>query len=258
MRALLNVLMIVVIPAVVMAQAPVPVGSAKLQSPATIAQLDTGKLKGEPTRLGWSPDGKQFYLQTVEGPLHQPKATHHYVIDAVDGKVKDTEGEPSWFAAFWALKSNKTSPDTPTLGIALASETRIEKTTSTPTGGDLARGGAGGSEGTTATDAIAAATNSQPVMVHTMKLHGQTIGEFVNSVIVPGMTFGWAPKGSQAIVYSELKGGKLVLMDNTGKKQDLDGTKDTLLPMWSADGTQLAWLQRDGKKKFQLKVARLN
>jgi hypothetical protein len=258
MRALLKALMIVAVPSVVVAQTPVAVGNAKLQTPATIAQLDMGKLKGEPTRLGWSPDGKQFYLQTVEGPLHQPKATHHYVIDAADGKVKDSEGEPSWFAPFWALKSDKTSPDTPTLGIALASETRLEKTTSTPTGGDLARGGVGGTEGTTATDAITAAHNSQSVMVHTMKLHGQTIGEFVNSVIVPGLTFGWAPKGSQAIVYSELKGGKLVLMDNTGKKQDLDGTKDTLLPMWSNDASQLAWLQRDGKKKFALKTARLN
>ncbi len=91
-----------------------------------------------------------------------------------------------------------------------------------------------------------------------MKLHGQTIGEFINSVIVPGMTFAWAPKGSQAIVYSDLKSGKLVLMDNTGKRQDLDGTKDAVFPMWSNDGARLAWLQRDGKKKFALKTARLN
>lgn len=257
MRGLLNVVMIVAAPAAGLAQTPMAVGSARLEEPAIVAQLDMGKLKGEPTRLGWSPDGREFYLQTVEGPLHQPKATRHYVIDAADGKVKDVDAEPGWFSSFWAFKSNKTSPDLPTLGIALASETRTEKTTSTPNGGDLARGGTGGSEGTTSGEAIAAATNSQTVMVHTMKLHGQTIGEFVNSVIVPGMTFGWAPKGSQAIVYSELKGGRLILMDNAGKKQTLDGTKDALFPMWSGDGRQLAWLQRDGKKKFALKTAHL-
>ena len=258
MRALLKALMIVAIPAAIVAQTPLPVGNAKRQTPATIAQLDMGKLKGAPFRVGWSPDGRQFYLQTVEGPFHKPKATHHYVIDATDGKVQDAEVEPAWFSAYWALKSNKTSPDAPSIEIGVKSESRLEKTTSTPTGGDLARGGAGGTEGTTSTDAITAAHNSQTVVVHTMTLHGQAIGEFINSVTVPGMTFAWAPKGAQAIVYSELKNGKLVLMDNAGKKQDLAGTKDALFPMWSADGGQLAWLQRDGKKKFQLRVARLN
>lgn len=258
MSSLLNALIVLAIPALVAAQAPIAVGSAKLQTPATIAQLDMGKLKGEPFRAGWSPDGRQFYLQTVEGPFHKPTAVRHYVIDATDGKVQNAEGEPAWFAAVWAVKSNKASPDTPAIEIALKSESRVEKTTSTPTGGDLARGGVGGTDGTTSGDAIAAANNSQAVSVHTMKLHGQTIGEFINSVIVPGMTFAWAPKGSQAIVYSEVKGGKLVLMDNSGKRQDLDGTKDAIFPMWSPDGNQLAWLQRDGKKKFALKTARLN
>lgn len=256
MRALRNAAIIIAIPAAVIAQGPLAVESAKLDSPATIAELDMGKLKGVPTRLGWSPDGKEFYLQTVEGPLHQPKSIRHYVIDAVDGKVKDAEAEPAWFREFWMMKSNKTSPDTPSLAIGLSSENRVEKTTSTPTGGDLARGGVGGTEGTSSTDAITAAHNSQSMTVHVMKLHGQTIGEFVNSVTVPGMTFGWAPKGSQAIAYSEVKGGKLVLMSNTGKKQELAGTKDTSFPMWSSDGTQLAWLQKNGKK-FALKTARL-
>lgn len=255
MGVLANAVMFLAIPVAVMTQAPVAVGNAKLDAPTTIAELDMGKLKGVPTRLGWSPDGKAFYLQTVEGPLHQPKAIHHYVIDGADGKVKDAKGEPAWFGPFWAAKSNKASPESPSVQIDLTSENRVEKTTSVPTGGDLARGGVGGTEGTTSGDAITAANNSQSMTVHIMKLHGQTIGEFVNSVTVPGMTFGWAPKGSQAIVYTEVKGGKLVLMDHAGKKQALDGAKDALFPMWSPDATQLAWLQKDGKKKFELKVA---
>ena len=257
MRALLTAVVMLVIPAAAVAQSAIAVETAKLAAPSTIAQLDMGKLKGAPFRVGWSPDGRQFYLQTVEGPFHKPKATHHYVIDATGGKVQDAEVEPAWFSAYWALKSNKTSPDAPSIEIGVKSESRLEKTTSTPTGGDLARGGAGGTEGTTSTDAITAAHNSQTVVVHTMTLHGQTIGEFINSVTVPGMTFAWAPKGVQAIVYSELKNGKLVLMDNAGKRQDLAGTKDALFPMWSGDGSRLAWLQRDGKKKFALKVAQV-
>src|SRR5688572_734864 len=175
MRALITALMILAIAAGVSAQAPIDVAKTKLAAAATIAQLDMGKLKGAPFRAGWSPDGTQFYLQTVEGPFHERKATHHYVIDGTDGKVQNVEGEPAWFAAYWDLKSNKTSPDAASLEIALSSETRVEKTTSSPTGGDLARGGAGGTEGTTSTDAITAAHNSQAVSVRTMKLHGQTI-----------------------------------------------------------------------------------
>src|SRR6187549_305919 len=165
MRALINALMIVAISAGVSAQAPIDVAKAKLNAAATIAQLDMGKLKGAPFRVGWSPDGAQFYVQTVEGPFHERKATHHYLIDATDGKVQNTEGEPAWFAAFWDLKSNKSSPDAPSVEIALSSESRVEKTTSTPTGGDLARGGAGGTDGTSSTDAISAAHNSQAVSV---------------------------------------------------------------------------------------------
>ena len=46
-------------------------------------------------------------------------------------------------------------------------------------------------------------------------------------------------------------------MDVTGKRQEIDDTKDALLPMWSKDATRLAWLEKDGKKKYELKVASL-
>jgi hypothetical protein len=257
MKALLNALMIVAVPAALLAQSPLPVGNVTLSAPATIAEIDMNKLKGEPSRMAWSPDGTQIYLQTIEGAFHQPKAIRHYVIGAADGKVKDVPAEPDWFGAYWAVKSHKASPDEPTTEIALTSENRVEKTTSVPRGGDLARGGADtGSNGSSSGEAIAAAANAQTVTVHTMKLHGQTIGEFINSVIVPGLTFAWAPKGSKAIAYTEPKGGRLVLMDTEGKKQEL-GIKDAILPMWSQDATQLAWLQKDGKRKFELKVAQV-
>ena len=95
------------------------------------------------------------------------------------------------------------------------------------------------------------------VVVHSMKVKGELVGEFTNSVIVPGLTFAWAPKGSQAIAYSQAKGGKLYVMGSDGKKQEISGTKETLLPAWSHDAKKIAWLQRDGKKKFDLKVAEL-
>ena len=253
---ILSALMIAALPAAVLAQAPLPVGSVTLSSPATIAEVDMNKLKGQPSRMGWSADGKEIYLQTIEGAFHEPKAIRHYMISATDGKVKDVEAEPAWFAPYWAVKSHKASPDVPSTEIALETEQRRETATSVPRGGEMARGGVdAGSSGTSAEDVLKAAHGSQTSVVYTMKLHGQTIGEFVNSVLVPGLTFAWAPKGSKAIAYAELKGGRLVLMDPDGKRQTLDGTKDALLPMWSHDATQLAWLQKDGKKKYELKVA---
>jgi len=258
MKALLNSLMIVALPAILIAQSPLAVGAVTASAPSTVAKLDMNKLKGEPSRLAWSPDGSQFYLQTIEGPFHQPKSVRHYMIDAKTGEVNDAQAEPAWFSAYWAVKSHKASPDVPATEIALATENRREKTTSVPRGGDLARGGADtGETGSSAGEALAAAANAQTVTVHTMKLHGETIGEFVNSVIVPGLTFAWAPKGIRAIAYTAQKNGKIVLMNPEGKKQELDGTKDSLLPMWSADGSQLAWLQKDGKKKYELKVTSL-
>ena len=256
MKRLLIAASIALLPVAAIAQTPLPVGSVTLSSPTTLTTLDMDQLKGSPSRMAWSPDLTQIYLQTIEGPFHQPKAVRHYLVTAADGKVNSVQGEPEWFSAYWSVKSHKSSPDAPSVEIALSSENKREKTTSVPRGGDLARGGADtGETGSSAGEALAAANNSQTVTVHTMKLHGQAIGEFVNSVIVPGLTFAWAPKGTQAIAYADPKGGKIYLMDPNGKKQDLDGTKDALLPMWSHDAKKLAWLQKDGKKKFELKIA---
>ena len=44
-------------------------------------------------------------------------------------------------------------------------------------------------------------------------------------------------------------------LDAEGNKQEIAGTKESLLPSWSPDGSKLAWIQRDGRKKFVLQVA---
>jgi Tol biopolymer transport system component len=89
-----------------------------------------------------------------------------------------------------------------------------------------------------------------------MRLAGETVGEFVNSVIVPGLTFGWGPKGSTVIAYAAQKSGRVVVMDAKGSKQEVAGSKDAILPAWSPDGSRLAWLQKDGKKKYELRIAK--
>jgi hypothetical protein len=45
-------------------------------------------------------------------------------------------------------------------------------------------------------------------------------------------------------------------MDAKGSKQEVAGSKDAILPAWSPDGSRLAWLQKDGKKKYELRIAK--
>lgn len=234
------------------------VQNLKLAEPTTIAELDMGKLKGTPSRLAWSADGSRLYVQTMEGTFGQPNAKlRHYVFAASNGSKEDVQAEPEWASAYWAAKSGQTPPGDPSLKIALETEQRRERTVSVPKGGDLARGGTVPDQ-TSDDGGAAAAFNSQSVTVHSMRLGRETIGEFVNSVIVPGLTFGWGPKGSSVIAFAAQKSGRIVVMDARGSKQEIAGSQDAILPAWSPDGGSIAWLQKDGRRSFLLRVARVS
>jgi hypothetical protein len=249
---------LIVLPTILVAQSPIRAGALKVSEPVKVTELDMDKLKGQPSRLAWSEDGMQLYVQTMEGNFGQPGQKHrHYVVNVAEGSRKDLQVEPEWAAAYWTTKSGQASPDGPPLKIELKQETRTEQTVSTPMGGALARGGTGGDTGTGAGEAIAAADNRQRVMVNAMVLRGTTVGEFVNSVIVPGLTFGWGPKGTKVIAFADPKSGRVIVLDEKGEKREVPGTKAAILPAWSGDAKQIAWLQKEGKKKYVLQIARV-
>ena len=249
---------LIVCPAILAAQSPVRIATLKVSQASKVAELDMDKLKGQPSRLAWSDDGAQLYVQTMEGTFGQPgQKLRHYAVTLADEKRQDLPAEPEWASAYWTGKSGQTSPDGPPLKVELKSETRTEKGVSAPMGGELARGGVGGETGTGAGDAATAAYNQQSIPVHTMLVSGTIVGQFVNSVIVPGLTFGWGPRGSKVIAFADHRNGRVMVMDERGEKREVPGSKDAILPAWSADGTRIAWLQRDGKKKFTLQVARV-
>jgi hypothetical protein len=247
--------LLLALPALAYSQTPLKVETLSFSEPATIVELDMGKLKGEPSRLAWSPDGKQFYVQTTENRGKPNAKIRHYVFTG-DGKQENAGQEPTWAAEYWILKSGQAPPDNPALKIEIKTEQRQQRTTSAPMGGDMARGGVDtGASGASAGDAGSAAYGQQAATVHSMVLKGQTIGEFVNSVIVPGETFGWGPRGSKVIAFTTPKDGEVVVMDFEGKRKEVGHSESALLPAWSFDASRLAWLQRDGRRKYVLKVA---
>lgn len=226
----------------------------KFTETRAVATLEGGWLKGEAARLAWSPDGKELYFSTIEGGFGKPDAKrYHYVISVADGKRRELQVEPEWAAEYWIAKSGQASPDDPAYKIELKSEQRSERTTSVPRGGDLARGGVTTATGTSNEDSIANAMNTQIVFMNSMLLHGQLVGYFENSVIVPGLTFGWGPKGSKVIAYAA-KDGTLVVMDATGGRKDVPASSAAVLPAWSPDGSRLAWLKKDGRRKYVVQV----
>jgi len=232
------------------------VNSLRFSRPAPLAALDMETLKGEPSRLSWSPDGTRLYLQTLEGGFGQPDVTlHHYVLRAAEGAIEPVAEEPEWAREYWLAKSGQESPDDPPLRIALKTERQKAQTTSLPTGGDLARGGL--SPNMTDNDQLTI-IGTQSVSVITLLLMNEVVGEFINSVLVPGLTYGWGPMGARVIVFTAPKSGRVVAMDDLGQKQELPGSKDAILPAWSPNGDRVVWLQKDGRRKFVLQVARVS
>jgi hypothetical protein len=228
--------------------------------PALLAPLDAGKVKGDLTRFAWAPDGKTFYLQSVERDTRGNVNVHHYLFDPASPQPKGTDQEPAWATTYWSRKSAQSAPGLASLRISVEQQQRRVSSTSAPVGGDMAKGGvgatggaSGGMGGSSVGDAASAAFGSQNANVVQLKLKGTVIGEFVNAPALPGTTFGWGPTGSGLIVFVTAD-GRLALMDGQGHTQDIPGPKGVLLPGWSDDGARIVYLERAGRKKFNVQV----
>jgi hypothetical protein len=230
--------------------------SVQVSAPALVGSIDAGKLKGEPIQLAWSPDGSKLFLQTAgRDKLGMVKDPRFYLMSAVDGKTEPVDAPPAWAAEYWAWKSGKAAPGSPNFAIEAKEDWRTVTSTSTPMGGDLARGGVdtGGTGGTTAQDVAAHKQQSQKLLVVTLTAQGETVGQFVGQQFLPGYTYGWSPAALGMMAYGN-QSGRLALMDRQGQKQQIDGTKNVILPAWSGDGSKIAFFQKNGKNKYDLFV----
>ena len=243
------------------AQATIDATRITLSPPTAVAEIDTGTLKGDLVRLAVSTDGTQFYLQTVERDSRGNVVARHYLLGPGGQQPKGTAQEPEWAAAFWRMKAAQSAPGLASLKIGIERQQKRVTSTSTPTGGDLAKGGVspgtggagGGVGGTSVADATGAAQQSQYASVITMTLKREVVGQFVNAPATPGTTFGWGPAGSGLIVFVNAD-GHLVLMDDQGRKREATGTRAALLPGWTSDGKRLMYLERTGRKRMTLKA----
>jgi hypothetical protein len=212
-------------------------------------------LKGEPIQLAWSPDGGKLFLQAAgRDKLGMVKDPRFYVMSAADGKPEPVDAPPAWAAEYWAWKSGKAAPGAPSFAIDAKEDFRVVTATSTPMGGNLAKGGIDtGDGGTSASDVAAHNQQTQKLRVLTLTALGETVGQFVGQQFLPGYTFGWSPAALGLMAYGN-SSGRLALMDRQGQKQQIESTKNVILPAWSSDGSKIALLQKNGKSKYDLFV----
>jgi hypothetical protein len=242
--------------AVTLGQAP-SVKTMRISAPEPIGTIDTGKLKGEPTQLSWSPDGTKLFLQTSErNSVGLMKNHRFFVLSAADAKAEPVDAPPAWATEYWTWKSNQFAPGSTRFGIEIKQDFKSVTATSSPMGGDLARGGtsadaSGG--GTSAGEVAAHAAQTQKQQVVSLTLKGENVGEFVGTQFLAGYTFGWSPR-NHLVAYSHTS-GRLAIMDEEGNKQQVDGTKGVILPAWSLDEKRIAFLQKSDKNKYDLFIA---
>lgn len=225
-------------------------------APATIAVVNTDKIKGEPWRINWSPDGSQLLLVAMKRGRGGSMDFTHHLIDVKAGTVKKVDQEPPWSAEYWNWKSYRSAPGNAEFAIELDQQRKNESATARPMGGALARGGATTGPGGAGLDDVAGQMSSN-VLVITLLLKGAVLGQWKGEPFVPGLTFGWAPAGMDAIAFSD-PDGRLTLMDEEGRKQQIAGTKDVRLPAWSVDGRRIAWAEKQGRKEFRIQVAEID
>ena len=228
---------------------PPDIARLALSAPAVLAEADARQVPGEPDRLAWAPDGSCLYLRSVKRDRWGNERVWHLEIGLAGRQPRPLEREPAWASRYWAWKSALSIPGETNIGISL--ETRVERKTATGSGagGAIAQNsgdpyGPGSELGPQGQAMVQSAMQAQNVTTTTLKFKGQLLAEFVNTPVVPGLTFGWAPGGTAFIAYSSSK-RRLVLMDRTGRRREVAGTKDVLLPAWSEDGSHLAWVERN-------------
>ena len=193
-------------------------------------------------------------MQTADGNPASPKL-HHYIVSAAAGAaVAPASDAPEWAESYWTFKSDRFAPGVESLMIDVDQKYETLKFgTGSAGAADRASDPAGAGNINVASN-VEKAAESQKVHVVRLMLAGEAISEFVNEPAVPGLMFGWGPRSSGAIAFTD-RDGRLFVMDKQRHKRAVNDAKNALLPAWSTDGSRLAWVQKGRGKKWTLLCA---
>lgn len=228
----------------------------RISKPETLLDLNTRKLKGVPTRLAWAPDGGQIYVRVSRFDRWANETASHAIVTLSTREVVPTTSEPPWAAMYWLWKSAPSSPAVEAWRFSFDAHEEQVRTTNVPRGGDIGgfMGDAGAGYDELAQKAVMA---NQKARIETLRLNGRVIDQTVNTPLIPGRRFGWAP-APRALLACASRKGRLVLMDRDGRTKEIKGTKNVLLPGWSDDGTRIAFIERVKSDTYALRVIRID
>ena len=222
------------------------IAQLSLSTPRAVAEIDASKLQGDPVRLAWNADGS-LYVRAAQTDRWGNERAKHYVIAGLGGAPSPTDGEPPWAAAYWLWKSSSSAPGVPDLRFDIETREGLKTAVGSDTDGGYSQSRANPNQPQIERDLASA----QKVRTTTIKLKGELIVELVNAGFVPGLSFGWAPAPMGVLTFVNDK-KRLIVIDRQGRKREVQGTVDVLLPAWSPDGKRIAYLQKKDKKKYAL------
>lgn len=219
--------------------------------PRAVVEFDAGKLKGQVRRLSWGGPEGQLYLRVSEMDRWNNERAKHYLLPLAGGEPTATDGEPAGASSYWVWKSGPAAPGVPGLRFDVSSQQENK----TATGSTKEAPGVPNPfrSDPTSSQVQADVSSMQRVTTTTLRLKGELIVEAKNEPLAPGLSFGWGPSPSGLLAFADSK-KRLAVVDREGKKVEVPGTSDVLLPAWSPDGKRIAYLQKKGGKKYALMV----